>query len=155
MGIIPSKCLTEWLPPVYRLQAWLVNKCAKFQSHNVYWRWKYLRWYANFNVNFKSKRGHNSIKMLFRVTSPKCTDWGLHCEHVCKVLKPYVKGLWKYLRWYANLNIIYRLGQNGEHVCNFNADADPSSGYYDISSFSNTHATSCPKGNKLVTGWAD
>jgi hypothetical protein len=31
--------------------------------------------------------------------------WGYNGEQVCKVSKPYVNGLWKYLRHYKNFNI--------------------------------------------------
>jgi hypothetical protein len=37
---------------------------------------KYLRWYTNFNINSKSKKGHNSVKMLDRVTS-SCLQVGV------------------------------------------------------------------------------
>jgi hypothetical protein len=33
------------------------------------------------------------------------TGWGHDGEQVCKVSKPYVYGLWKYLNYYKNFNI--------------------------------------------------
>jgi hypothetical protein len=38
---------------------------------------KYLRCYKNFNVNSKSKKRHNSVKMLDRVTSTCLQIWGI------------------------------------------------------------------------------
>jgi hypothetical protein len=50
------------------------NMCIEFQLvSKLYCQWTShidLRWYTNFNVNFKSKKGHNSVKILDRVTTP-------------------------------------------------------------------------------------
>jgi Ni,Fe-hydrogenase I cytochrome b subunit len=82
------------------------KKCIKFplvSKTDVNGIWKYLRWYANFNVNSKSKKGHNLSKCLnYFLLS---TDWGPDGEQMCKVSKPYVNGLWKYLRCYKNINV--------------------------------------------------
>jgi hypothetical protein len=68
--------------------------------------WKYLRWYANLNVNSKLKKGHNSVKMLHRVTS-SCLQIGVMMVNQCanKDSKPYVDGLWLYLRYYKNFYV--------------------------------------------------
>jgi Ni,Fe-hydrogenase I cytochrome b subunit len=67
--------------------------------------WKCLRWYTNFNINSKSKKRHNSVKVLDRVTS-FCLQIGFMMVNKCaKFQSHYVNGDWKYLRWYANYNI--------------------------------------------------
>jgi hypothetical protein len=60
----------------------MVKKCAKFQSHNVNGLGKYLRYYKNFNKNSKSKKGHNSVKMLDRVTF-SCLQVGVMMVNKC------------------------------------------------------------------------
>jgi hypothetical protein len=44
--------------------------------------WKYLNYYKNFNVNSMSKKGHNSVNMLDRVTS-SCLQVGVMMVNKC------------------------------------------------------------------------
>ena len=42
-----------------------LDKCVKFQSNNIHSYWNNWRLQVNFNQNFKSKKGHNSVKNWF------------------------------------------------------------------------------------------
>ena len=66
----------------------MANKCSKFKA--IYqWTWEIFAVYENFNQNSKLKKGHNSAKMLDRVTS-SCLQVGIMMVIKCSKYKRHI-----------------------------------------------------------------
>jgi hypothetical protein len=70
--------------PFYSYRPWRESYYAFKEEYKMStcFNRKYLRWYADLNVNSKSKKGHNSVKMLHTVTF-SCLHVGVIMVNKC------------------------------------------------------------------------
>jgi hypothetical protein len=95
-GIILSKFLIQLPPPVYRLGAWWWTSVQIFLA-TMSMNYKYIRGVTKILTNSKSKKGHNFVKMLDKVTT-SCMHVGSLMVNKCAKFQSHMSINYKYIR---------------------------------------------------------